>query len=409
MLKAASLRIVLFLIVIGLGLSACQPQAATPKVNSSTQVAISAGQTLTAMPTTTPFPPATDTQIPEPTSTVTSTPVPTLGPIAVGPDNFPADVDPLTGMTVSDAKILDRSPVMIKVSNYPATGRPHAGLSSADIVFDYYIGEGANRFLALFYGQDSDKVGPIRSGRYVDAQLVPMYNGLLGFAFADARVYAKITTVLGNRAVVPSVANCPAICDDGHNTVISVFSNTAEFTKLEASKGVGNTKPNLNGMVFNTTPPQGGKPAQDINVNYSVYNREEWRYDTASGKYLRWTDPGDTNQNSPMVELTDRNTGKQLAFSNVIVVFAMYIEYAPTLHDIMVATNAGGQKAIMFRDGQAYEGIWKSAGANKPMQFFTKDGKAFALKPGNTWMNLFGQNSTTKTDADKWQIQFSLP
>jgi hypothetical protein len=125
--------------------------------------------------------------------------------------------------------------------------------------------------------------------------------------------------------------------------------------------------------------------------------------------YLRWTDPGDTNQNSPMVPLTDRNTGKQLAFSNVIVVFAMYIEYAPTLHDVMIATNQAGQKAILFRDGQAYEGIWRSAGATKPMQFFTKDGKPYPLKPGNSWINLFGQNSTTKNDADKWQIQFSLP
>jgi len=82
---------------------------------------------------------------------------------------------------VADPSLLARRPEMIKVANFPRNGRPHAGLSAADIVFDYYIGEGANRFLALFYGQDSKQVGPMRSGRYIDAELVPMYQGILGF------------------------------------------------------------------------------------------------------------------------------------------------------------------------------------------------------------------------------------
>jgi len=106
----------------------------------------------------------------------TSTPLPTATPTQVivryGPDNFPANVNPLTGLEVADASILERRPIMIKVSNFPREGRPHAGLSAADIVFDYYTGEGANRFLALFYGTDSEQIGPIRSGRLIDRYLV---------------------------------------------------------------------------------------------------------------------------------------------------------------------------------------------------------------------------------------------
>ncbi|MHB8808355.1 MAG: DUF3048 domain-containing protein, partial [Anaerolineaceae bacterium] len=74
-------------------------------------------------------------------------------------------VNPLTGLPVSDPNILNRMPVMVKVSNYPRSGRPHAGLSFADIVFDYYIGNGTNRFLAVYYGNDSSSIGPVRSGR----------------------------------------------------------------------------------------------------------------------------------------------------------------------------------------------------------------------------------------------------
>jgi hypothetical protein len=123
------------------------------------------------------------------------------------PTNFPSDVDPLTGLTVSDPTILDRRPVMIKVSNYPRSTRPHAGLSSADIVFDYYIGEGGNRFLALFYGQNTDAAGPIRSGRLVDRWLVRMYQGILGLEYAYAPVYTKILDQLGYSRMVSGTDN----------------------------------------------------------------------------------------------------------------------------------------------------------------------------------------------------------
>ncbi len=102
--------------------------------------------------------------------------------------NFPDNVNPLTGLVVDDPSRLERRPVMVKVSNFPRTGRPHAGLSFADMVFEYYIGYGLNRFMGIYLGQDCSQVGPVRSGRLVDAQLGEMYQGLLFYANADPQV-----------------------------------------------------------------------------------------------------------------------------------------------------------------------------------------------------------------------------
>ena len=171
----------MFLPLLGLliVMSGCQgTQAQNQSVEQTLQAAVA--QTMTAIPTATVVPTATATSAP----TVTSTPADV--PIQVGPSNFPATVNPLTGLTVSDPTILNRRPVMVKVANYPRSGRPHAGLSSADIVFDYSTGEGGNRFLALFYGQDSTKVGPIRSGRLIDRFLVTEYQGILRPCFCLA-------------------------------------------------------------------------------------------------------------------------------------------------------------------------------------------------------------------------------
>ena len=87
----------------------------------------------------------------------------------IGINGFSDDVNPLTGLVVEDPSILDRRPVLTKISNFPPVGRPHAGLSYSDIVFEYYIGEWTNRFLAIFYSQDVEEAWPLRSGRLVDA------------------------------------------------------------------------------------------------------------------------------------------------------------------------------------------------------------------------------------------------
>ena len=44
-----------------------------------------------------------------------------------GPQNFPPDMNPLTGEIVADPALLDRRPIAIKVSNYPALGAPPGG------------------------------------------------------------------------------------------------------------------------------------------------------------------------------------------------------------------------------------------------------------------------------------------
>ena len=112
------------------------------------------------------------------------TPSPTITQVPATYYFFDAGINPLTGLAADEAN-LDRRPVLAKVSNWPREGRPHAGLSNADVVFEYYIGYQMNRFLAIYYGENSSQIGPIRSGRLVDAQLTNLYQGILAYGNAD--------------------------------------------------------------------------------------------------------------------------------------------------------------------------------------------------------------------------------
>jgi len=167
-----------------------------------------------------------------------------------GQTDTQSDINPLTGMRVSNPSLLNRRPVLVKISNYPAVGRPHAGLAFADLGFDYYIGSGQNRFLALFYGQDATNIGPVRSGRLVDIQLTNLYQGILGFGSADGDTLNEIYKDLGRRAIANLEAPCPAFCGNDTHSVIGVFANSAEISRWYSQQTGDAQQYDLSGMKF---------------------------------------------------------------------------------------------------------------------------------------------------------------
>jgi hypothetical protein len=61
--------------------------------------------------------------------------------------------NPLTGLPVADPSLLELPALLVSISHFPVTARPQAGLSFAPYVFEFYITEGATRFLTTFYGE----------------------------------------------------------------------------------------------------------------------------------------------------------------------------------------------------------------------------------------------------------------
>lgn len=346
-----------------------------------------------------------------PQQTAVSTNQPALADTpAVEPTVIPQDFNPLTGLPVENPEKLNRLPVLIKVSNYPRTGRPHAGLSAADIVFDYYIGEMFNRFVAIFYGNDASQVGPIRSGRLVDSQLTKMFRGVLVYGNADERVDKVLDNDLGARAIPYKYSPCPPVCGDDTHSVTGVFADSAGITEFARSKGVVQDKPGLQFATFSNEPPPGGQPASQLLVQYAEINKGEWQYDDASGKYLRWIEDGNEGEPLTMIPLVDRNTGVQLGFSNVIVLSTFYIEYNRTLHNIDLWNNQGPQKAMYFRDGMKYDGKWAVTDHTQPLEFLQNDGSPMLLKPGNTWIVLAGISSViANPQGGRFELYFYIP
>ena len=343
----------------------------------------------------------------ETSTSPTPGPTPTLQPATYY--NFEPGINPLTGLPVENPDNLGRRPVMVKVSNWPREGRPHAGLTQADIVFEYFIGHQMNRFLAVYYGDDAEKIGPVRSGRLVDAQLVTLYRGILGYGNADPQVDAVLVEALGERALAFNGVPCPAMCGESTYDATGVFANSAALTDYAEGIGVDNRTPDLRGMFFQAETVEGDEAGESLRLEYANFSIMEWQYQREDGKYHLWMEE-DVDGILEMVPMTDRNNTLPVAFDNIVVMLAEYIEYAPSLHDIVITEAVGLQPAMLFRDGGLIYGTWRAPVPDRPIIFELPDGAPLPLKPGKTWVVIVGLASQIQQPVGgEWKIYFGLP
>jgi hypothetical protein len=326
-----------------------------------------------------------------PTATPTETPIPLVYP--VGPTGFPTNVNPLTGLVVSNMGILDRRPLAVKVSNFPRTARPQAGLSRADLLWEFYTEFGNTRWVAMYYGQDAEKVGPIRSARVLDTRLVPLYDAILVHVQAFETVWVEISKT-GIDTINEFPASCPAICRDSGEQFVenSAFGNTAELTKFARRIGMmTGGRPNLDGMVFDPALPAGGAPSIGARIFFSSSATAEWKYNSDLKRYQRLSE----NDTGKLVPLTDRTTGDQLAVDNVVVLLVdifTYVGKTGTGEQLDMDLGSSG-KAFFFRDGVVVLGTWQSGGPNKPLQLLDSQGQNVALHPGTTYFGILGKRN----------------
>ena len=419
-------RYLMTLIVIVL--AACTPTGqATPTMQPnppadlvSVDAAPSASPTVIETAASTATPAATATVKPSPSPTPTALPEATR--VVYGPDNFPENINPLTGLPVEDPSKLAMPPALISISNFPVTARPQYGLSVSPIVYEVYVGYGMTRFLATVYGDmtasngQPAEFGPIRSGRLPYEQLRTMLNGFMLIASGDEGV-------LGELKLYTNVWN-PA-SNDVNGVVVD--SRVVENTAKQYLAALG--KPTLNGLVFDPQTPQGGKSGVQLWIPYGGANMVIWKFDPASGGYLRYQDNYD---GQTYIQAVDKQTQEALNFENVVVLFAPHHAYQQEKIEIGLSFVKQAP-ALLFRDGKMFEIYWTSqdqeyyqkTGKVRMMRFVDGQGNPVPLKPGQTWVEVVTSgspyfetaNSTAYADlynqkvpgSGAWGVQFWQP
>ena len=79
---------------------------------------------------------------------------------------------PLTGSLTTDLTLAQRRPLAVKVGNGDPKDRPQAGLAAADIVYEVLVEAGFTRFIAVFHSDLPSRIGPVRSARSSDFDIL---------------------------------------------------------------------------------------------------------------------------------------------------------------------------------------------------------------------------------------------
>ena len=380
----------------------------TPSASQSTPTADLS--TSTPAQIDTPFVPATNTPAPTATPTVLATAIPGYPAEGYGPTDFPDDVDPLTGLKVDDPEILNRRPIVIKVENLPREDRPQSGLSSADIVYEYYTEYGTTRFAAVFYGQDAEKVEPIRSARYSDTNFIQMYKAIFVFGSAYAPILQRlVNSDFSSRLILENSSSCPAVCRDNSTGSNFLMADTSALQSYLKTRGVDNSKQDLTGMYFNATAPEGGQAADQVFVRYSgaIYNR--WDYDPATNKYYRYVDTkNDTSGNdAEYTQLIDAATGEPISADNLVIIQVPHTNTdSRPGYEVLDVSILGTGPAYIARNGQLYEVKWEREAKTDVLHLVDDQGNEFAFNPGQTWIELMTANTTMTQDGSTWKFNF---
>ncbi len=99
-------------------------------------------------------------------------------------------IAPLTGLSDSSKESITRPALTVKIENTPEA-RPQSGLDGADVVYEEVVEGGITRFAAIFNSKVPDSIGPIRSTRAMDPNIVWPVGGIFAYSGgADVNVTA---------------------------------------------------------------------------------------------------------------------------------------------------------------------------------------------------------------------------
>ena len=272
-----------------------------------------------------------------------------------------------------------RQVVVIKVDNSP-TARPlQTGFAHAPVVYQEVIEGEATRFAAVFVGPGSPEVGPIRSARDTDIELFAEYGPVVfGFSGANGHVLAHVDA--SPLIPVPQERYAAAYTLRGRRAeAFNFYTSSGRLIQAEPHRGVGVRDV---GLRFGPAAPGGTTVKGTITVTFNNASYVTFTYDAARHGWR-------LTQNGRSMALAD---GTQVVPQNIVVQFVPVVRgrYHDVLGNNSPDTHSiGTGRAVVFRDGQRYDGTWRRPTRSAGTHFLTAAGTDIQLRAnGQTWILL---------------------
>ncbi len=297
-------------------------------------------------------------------------------------------------------------PLGVMIENHEEA-RPQSGLSTADVVYEAVAEGGITRFLAIYYCNPAESLGPVRSARTYFLDWISEYG--------DFPLYAHV-----GGANTPGPANALGqIADYGWNeyndlsqfslsyptfkrverpngrdvaTEHTVFSSTEELWKVADKRKLTNV--NEDGESWDqdfveykfkddaktNDRPKSQKIHLEMWEGYDEY-AIDWSYDVNTNTYKR------SHSGKPHI---DKNNDKQISAKNIVVLKMIESRandgYENNLH--LLYKNKGTGKAHIFMDGKEIEGSWEKKTRDSRTLIFDENGEEIKFNRSQIWFEI---------------------
>ena len=317
----------------------------------------------------------TDTRVDElPAGSVTTIGVPVWH--AYTPKPALDGVAALTGAP-ADSTITNRPILAVKIDNY-GKARPQWALDQADAVIEENA-EGISRFVALFHTRLPDVVGPVRSARTADLDLLAAMNRpVFAYSGGNPGVYAWIGSAAMSGVLVDFGAQsngCYRRSPDRpgpHNLLLDPSCALARSPVAGPARQLWSISPagGAANVAGGTTDTSFGVAMDGVAVG--------WTWDATSGTYLRSQD------GAPHLA----ESGAQISARNVVVLSVAYVP-SPVDARSPSAVTLGTGTGVVHRDGWAVAVVWSRDAPEDPFAFTdAATGQPVLLGIGTTFVEL---------------------
>lgn len=256
--------------------------------------------------------------------------------------------------------------------------RPQSGLDKADVVYEIIAESGITRFMALFYRQKVDEIGPIRSARSYFVKLAHGYNAPLAHAGGSAEALNLIATIKAKD--LDEIYNSGGYFwrDKSRKMPHNLYSSTDKLLAGAKNRGYKMVPPELSPVG---TAWDGEAFTDAVTLDYSTGSytyKVTWEYEQSKNCYARMI-------NGKPHLMKD---GAAIEADNVIILViktTTRVEGGVPLSDVQIV---GSGEACYFLNGQKMTGSWEKQAASAPIRFFDEKGNFMKLKEGNTWIQV---------------------
>ncbi|MGH3660160.1 MAG: DUF3048 domain-containing protein, partial [Micromonosporaceae bacterium] len=260
----------------------------------------------------------------------------------------------------------------VKIDNVPAA-RPQTGLDKADIVYVEQVEAGLTRLLAVFASRFPATVGPVRSVRESDLELLRQFDHpALAYSGVQSRLLPKVESA-------PLTALTPGRLSDGyvrepdrsapHNLYLRAARAERAASDVSAPRDIG--------FRFGSAP-SGGRQAEERTVRYPAARVS---FSWSEGK-RRWLVSMDGKP-------ARTSGGGWLAAATVVVQYVKIrsSRYGDRSGGVSPYTETvGAGRALVLRDGKEYDARWRRGKPSDGTSFTDDDGRRLPFARGPVWV-----------------------